>query len=167
MEDLGRIALIAAIVIGVVAMRLRGEPLRVRALVALPAIVTGIGLWDMYKHVHHASTGAVALFLVTVGTSIGFGMWRGTTIELSERRGYLYYRYRPLTLLVWVAAIAARGGELLLQHATGVASLGSQSLMVGLGATLIGEAAVVYPRATRLGVPFAPDDRRRRAGFSL
>ncbi|HVX43439.1 MAG TPA: hypothetical protein VHC49_06125 [Mycobacteriales bacterium] len=165
--ELGRIALIVAIVIGVVAMRLRGEPLRVKGLVVLPAAVTGIGLWDLYKHAHHVTAGAVAFFVLSIVTSIGFGLWRGSTIELSERRGYLYYRYRPMTLVVWVASFAARGLELLLQHAAGAASLGSQSLMVGLGATLLGEAALVYPRATRLGVPFAPDDRRGRTGLSF
>jgi hypothetical protein len=100
-------------------------------------------------------------------TSVGFGLWRGSTIELSERGGYLFYRYRPLTIAVWVASFGARGLELLLQHATGAAGLGSQSLMVSLGASLLGEAALVYPRATRLGVPFAPDDRRRPAGLSF
>jgi hypothetical protein len=42
----------------------------------------------------------------------------------------------------------------------------TSSLVLTLGVSFLGEAAVVGTRALRLGAPFAPRDARRTAGAS-
>lgn len=157
------IALIAVIVLAVIVLRLRGEPLRFRRLVVIPTVLAGIGLVKTAQDGADLTASTVAMLGVGIASALVLGAIRGRTIEVTERGGRVWYRYRPATVAVWVVSAAVRGAEVALQHHSGAADLGSGPLLLLLGASLLAEAAVVYPRAQRLGVPFAADDRSRPA----
>jgi len=159
--------LIAAAVVAlvyVVASRLAGQPLRTKQLVLLPLAMTVWGAVKLYPALQGVSALEVAFLAVEGGLAVVAGLTRGTTIQLFPRDGHLWYRYRPLTVAVWVALAVVRVGLGVAGHMLGVHSAvlnGALLLMFGL--SLLGEAAVVGWRALASGTPFAPNRRDRRS----
>jgi hypothetical protein len=154
-----QIVLIAAVVVYVVGGRMVGQPLRVRRLVVIPAIVTLFGLAQLS---HVDESGVLAL---VIGSVLGFGLGiaRGVTIHVYEKAGHVWFRYRWATLAVWAVTIAARVAMVFGMRQFGVDQLNLGGILVMFGLSLFGEAAVVATRAQRLGVPYAPDRRGARA----
>jgi hypothetical protein len=156
-----QILVILAIVALVVGRRLTGQPVSAGRLLALPAIVVVAG-GSQLSRVHGRLTVLdVGLLAAEVVLGAAFGVARGATIQLYPRDGHLWYRYRPLTIALWIASIVARIGVVILAHRFG-AGLASSATFVLLGLSLLGEAAVVGIRARRTGVPLAPG---RRAAY--
>ncbi len=101
--------------------------------------------------------------LVTGGlVAVAGGALRGRTVRIFVRDGHTWYRYTPVTLAVWAGLIALRFGQ-----AAAAVALGADrpvltaSLVLALGLSFLGEAAVVGPRAMATGAPFAPRRRDR------
>jgi hypothetical protein len=167
--NLVEIPLIAAAFGYVMWRRSAGEPLQARRLVILPAALLVWGGYQVSRH--HVTTLDVGLLVVEAAVALGLGLLRGLTIRVYEYAGHLWYRYRPLTLAVWVASALIRLGLGVGGHLLGASLATTVSLVFMLGVTFLGEAAVVGARALRTGVPFAPDRRstplagaRTRAG---
>jgi hypothetical protein len=157
------IAVAVAAVVYVVVSRLAGEPLRAKRLVLLPLVMTVWGATKLYPALQGVSALDVTFLAVEGGLAVVAGLARGTTIQLFARDGHLWYRYRPLTVAVWIALAVVRVGLGVAGHALVVHSAvlnGALLLMFGL--SLLGEAAVVGWRAFASGTPFAPDRRDRR-----
>jgi hypothetical protein len=155
-----RIALIVAAVGYVLVSRFRGQQVKPRRTAVLPLVLTVIGAVDV-SHAH--LTGIDLGYLVVSGLVVlALGALRGTSVHLYERNGFLWLRYRAISIAWWVAAIAARLGLMAAASAVGVtAGLATSSILLAAGLNLCGEAAVVLLRGTSSGVPFAPDDRSR------
>jgi hypothetical protein len=158
-------ALVAVAVLGYVfARRLSGEPLHARRLVLLPVALTG---WGGYTLAHtHMQARTLDLAVLAVGAAVGLigGMLRGATVRVFPRDGHLWYRYRPLTIAIWVVLIALRVGQTVAGHAVGAdTAVLSAGLPLMFGLSLLGEAAVVGGRGLRTGVPFAPRRPERPA----
>jgi hypothetical protein len=158
--EIAQLLLIVALLAYVIGRRLTGQPYTTGRLLTVPAIMVGYGLFELTKV--HVGPGAVAVLAVEAVVGLAFGVLRGLTIRLYERDGYLWYRYTPWTIALWIAAIAARIGVTVAAHAMG-ANLPTATLVAALGVSLLGEAAVVLPRARRTGVPMATDRRTARA----
>jgi len=153
-----QILLIAAIVIVVIGRRFAGEPLRSKSLI-IPLALTIWGLSQLRGQ--HLGGADIVLLVVEGVIGLGLGAVRGTTIKIYQRDGHLWMRYGWATLGVWIASIAVRFAFVFGAHLVGVHLSGNVALLVPLGASLLAESAVVAQRATRTGVPFAPDRRQR------
>lgn len=156
--NIAEILIVVVVVVAVVGRRLAGEPLTMKRLVVLPVILCAIGLAGLSK-ARHPGAADVGLVVVGLAVSLGLGMLRGRSVEVAVRNGVLWYRYRWATVAWWVAAAVARVGLMGVERMTHAGHLMSSSLLVGLAATFLGEAAIVYPRARALGAPFAADRR--------
>lgn len=156
--------LVIAVVVYTMARRFAGEPLTSRRLVAMPVVLTLIGVYQIAQvGLSHVTADLVALGLGGL-IAFGGGALRGRTVRIFVRDGHVWYRYTWVTLAVWGALIALRFA----QAATAVSFGADQAvltaaLLMTLGLSFLGEAAVVGPRAMATGAPFAPR-RRERAG---
>jgi hypothetical protein len=143
----------------VIFKQVRGEALRGKRAVLLPAILTVIGFTDL-----HASNGAhlqrADIICITVGAagSVLIGLAFGAVMRLENRGGYLWAQLPVWGLSLWGAMVVWRGFSYVLadsMHAHVAAS--SSTLLFGLGLNRLAQAAVVVPRAMSMGVPFAPE----------
>ena len=147
-------------IIGYVIFRqVRGEALRGKRAVLLPAILTVVGFTDL-----HASNGAhlqrADIVCITIGAvgSVLIGLAFGAVTRLESRGGYLRAQLPMWGLWLWGAMFAWRAVSYVLadaMHAHVAAS--SSTLLFGLGLNRLAQAAVVVPRAMSMGVPFAPE----------
>ena len=143
----------------VIFKQVRGEALRGKRAVLLPAILTVVGFTDL-----HASNGAhlqradVVCIAIGAAGSVLIGLAFGAITRLESRGGYLWAQLPMWGLWLWGAMFAWRGVSFVLadaMHAHVAAS--SSTLLFGLGLNRLAQAAVVVPRAMSMGVPFAPE----------
>ena len=143
----------------VIFKQVRGEALRGKRAVLLPAILTVIGFTNL-----HASNGAhlqrADIVCITIGAagSVVIGLAFGAITRLESRGGYLWAQLPVWGLWLWGAMFAWRAVSYVLadsMHAHVAAS--SSTLLFGLGLNRLAQAAVVVPRAMSMGVPFAPE----------
>jgi hypothetical protein len=150
-----QILLIAALVIYFIVRRLSGVPLVARRLVLVPALLVILGLTQLGR----LNVSDTAILVAEALVSFGLGALRGVTINLYEQAGHLWYRYRPVTVLLWVVSLAVR--VLLEIHPVGT-HLNASGLSIMLGISMLGEATIVAVKARHTGVPYAPDRRTAR-----
>jgi len=164
MSELLSIVLIVAAVGYVLVSRFRGQPIRLRRLVVLPLVLAVIGGAQLANGAPAGMTATNWLFLVGDGVLLlALGALRGNSVRLYPRDGYLWMRYRPATLAWWGVTILARVVLVLLGHLVGATvAVGGASMLLTVGLSLLGEAAVLVPRALSGGTPLAPDDRGSR-----
>ena len=149
-----------AAIVYVLFRRLAGEPLEGRRLVVLPLILLIVGVSQLNGA--HATSLDITVLVVEGAVAATLGAVRGLTVHVYERNGHLWYRYRPLTVVVWLASLLLRLGQVFAAHALGAdSSVLSAALLPLLGLSLLGEALVVGKRALATGVPFAPQGSRR------
>jgi hypothetical protein len=150
-----------AVVGYLMASRLRGRPLTWRRLLVMPAVLTVIGVVEIVGEASRIRGLGVGLLATGCVVSFGFGIARGATVVLLRRDGYLWQRYRPVTMLWWLVLVAVKGGmdgAALLLHAP--LAGGGPAILLTLGITLFGAAVAIAPRALASGVPFAQARQR-------
>jgi hypothetical protein len=146
-------------VVGLVIFRqVRGEPLRGKRTVVLPAILTVIGFSDLHGNAGHLQPADVTCLVIgTIGSAL-IGVGFGTMMRLEARNGYLWAQLPVRGLWLWVALAAWRVAAMALagaMHANVAAS--SSTLLFSLGINRLAQAAVIMLRALAVGVPFAPE----------
>jgi hypothetical protein len=139
--------------------QVRGEPLRGKRAVLLPAILTVIGFTDLHgtNGAHLGTSDITALVIGTAGSAL-IGLAFGAVMRLEERGGYLWAQLPKRGLWLWGAMVAWRlvaFGLAEAMHAHVAAS--SSTLLFSLGVNRLAQAAVIVPRAMAMGVPFAPE----------
>lgn len=137
------VVLIAAAIIYVMARRLMGEPAVGERLLVLPAVLGVIGLTQTSAH----SVAEVVFLVASAALSVVLGVLRGLTIRTYEQNGIVMLRYTAMTIVLWVAGIAARLVLNLLDPSAGRTSNG---LMLVVGAGLLAEGLVVLSKAVRV-----------------
>jgi hypothetical protein len=155
--------LAAVAVVGWIIFRqVRGEPLRGRRTVLLPAILTVIGFTDLHgahgAHGAHLGTADIAAITIGAAGSALIGLGFGAITRLEERGGYLWAQLPVYGLWLWLALFAWRGVAFVIadgMHAHVAAS--ASTLLFSLGVNRLAQAAVIVPRALAAGVPFAPE----------
>lgn len=141
------VVLIAAAIIYVMARRLTGEPAVGKRLLVLPAVLGVIGLTQTSVH----SLSAVVFLGASAALSVVFGLLRGLTIRTYEQNGIVMLRYTAMTVVLWVASIAARfaaGFVMNLIDPNAVRT--GNGLMLVFGAGLLAEGLVVLTKAVRV-----------------
>jgi hypothetical protein len=144
------IAIAAAVIIFVLAKRVRGEAVREpRKLFLLPVIVGIIGL----QNIAHAKPNTVDIAVIAVGSalSLGLGLLRGKFDRVSLMNGSPFMRWSAASIAILAVNVLAKlaldaGGR----AAGGGAAALSSSILLSLGLTLLGEAAVVWFRSQSL-----------------
>jgi hypothetical protein len=157
------IAIAIAVVVFVVARRVRGEAVREpKKLFLLPLVVGIIGLGN----VSHAKPNAIAITVIAAGSalSLGLGLLRGRFDKVSLVNGSPYMSWSTGSVIVLAVNVVAK----VLLDVVGVAAGGtssalSSSIMLSLGLTLLGEAAIVWMRAQSLGSGNTGTDQYRGA----
>ena len=150
---------VLGIICYVIYRQVKGEPLRGKRTVLLPAVLTLIGLLNLHGsgggHLGGADVACVAIG--TVG-SVAIGLAFGAVMRLESRDGYLWAQLPVRGLWLWAALAGWRVAVILLAaglHAHVAAS--AATLLLSLGANRLAQAAVVVARAAGMGVPFAPE----------
>ena len=149
------VLLVLAAIGYVLVRRFAGEPLEGRRLAVLPIVLVVVGVAQL-RGVHATPIDVVVLAVEGL-VAVGLGTVRGATVHVYARDGHLWYRYRPLTIAVWVVSALVRLGGSVAGHALGADTkvLGA-ALVLMVGLSLLGEALIVGRRALASGVPFAP-----------
>jgi hypothetical protein len=140
--------------------RLAGEPLEGRRLVVLPLVLLIVGVTQLNGA--HVTPLDVTLLVIGGAVAALLGAVRGLTVHVYAKGGHLWYRYRPVTIVVWAASLLLRLGQTVAGHALGAdAKVMGAALLPVLGLSLLAEGMVVGKRALATGVPFAPQGSRR------
>lgn len=148
-----------------VGRQIMGEPLRLKRLIGLPAVLTVVAVVD----VAHKGPGPTRLDLILVVTGCAvnavIGLAQGTLMRLEARDGYLWGQM-PTSVLWWWGAKVVSGVVLDgIGHALGAGmAVTSAVMLLRLGVNRLGQAAVVAPRALATGIPFAPEPTKDRPG---
>jgi hypothetical protein len=152
--------LIAALVVGVVVKRFRGEPLNARELLGAPAILTGAGVWSVAKTADVLT--ATDIGWVAGGSVLGFalGALRGRTVAVFERDGVAWQRYTVRTFLAAAGSFAVMGAFGYLAVRAGMHEH-AWPLTLSIGVSYLGESLAVALRGVATGLPFAPEGARR------
>lgn len=148
-----QILLIVAVAAWVIGRRLTGRPVDTRRSVVLPGVLAVYGWLLLSKTGTLTHTDQVWL-AVQGAVSIVIGLVRGSTVRLYERDGYVWSRYRPLTLVLWAGSIAARFALEAAAVASGAGRTAmAASTMLMFGLSLAAESLIVLPRAHASGIP--------------
>jgi hypothetical protein len=142
----------------VIYCQVKGQPLRGRRTVLLPAILTVIGFVNLRSGGAHLSGADITSLVIGAAGSAVIGLAFGAVTRLESRGGYLWAQLPLRGLWLWAALVAWRVVVILLAsglHANVAAS--SATLLFSLGINRLAQAAVIVMRATRMGVPFAPE----------
>lgn len=142
-------------------LRLLGEAVPApKKLFVLPVIVGAIGL----ENISRAKPNAIALGVIVTGSalSLGLGALRGRFDRLSVVNGAPYMAWTAGSVVLLVVNVLLK----LALDVSGVAAGGTKaaltgSILLSLGLTLLGEAAVIWVRAQSLTMVGAPEAQYR------
>ncbi|GAA3010595.1 DUF1453 domain-containing protein [Actinokineospora diospyrosa] len=152
---------VAVFVIGaivVVALRVIGEPLNWRDVVAPPLVLCAIGVWGVVRFPD--LTGAdIAWVVGSCVVGFAFGAARGATATIYTKNGELWQRYTKWSLALVVAGVVVSGAYTLLAVKLGMHD-GARPYQLAIGISFAGEAAVLIPRGLAMDTPFARDRER-------
>jgi hypothetical protein len=144
------IAIAAALIVFVLAKRVRGEAVREpKKLFLLPIVLGVIGL----QNVTHAKVNTIDIVVIAAGAalSLGLGLLRGRFDRVTLVNGSPFMSWSAASVAVFAGNVLAK----LALDAVGVAAGGTtaaltSSILLSLGLTLLGEAAVVWFRSQSL-----------------
>jgi hypothetical protein len=148
---LANIAIYLALITFVVARRMIGRPVGpVKKLFALPVIAIVIGWGDATRGLHKPVD--VTLTVVGCAISLVLGLARGRADRMSTRDGAPYVQWTWLSLGLFAALLLVKLALDLAGIAAGeTAAAAGRSLILTLGLTLLGEAAVIWYRSGGAG----------------
>ncbi|MEU4200702.1 DUF1453 domain-containing protein [Streptomyces sp. NPDC026294] len=147
-------AIIAAVLVLVVAKRLKGEPVTVRELFAGPAVLTGLGI--LFAAKADGVTGTdIAWVVPGAFLGLGLGAARGALVHLFEKDGTLWQRYTGRTFLVVIASLLVSAGYGVLAEHMGMHPY-ARPTQLTIGVSFLGESLLIHYRARKTGTPFAP-----------
>jgi hypothetical protein len=146
------------IVAYVIGRQLMGEPLRGKRVVLLPVILTVIGVLDLGGSKVHVRPIDIACLVVGGIIVAGIGAAQGLVTRLENRNGHLWGQLPVKGLWLWALLVASRVVMTLVAHGLGAeVAASSSTILLMLGISRLGQAAVVLPRAMSAGIPFAPE----------
>ncbi len=149
---------VIAIVVYVIGRQLRGEPLRGKRLILLPAILTVIGIVDLGGHHGHVGALDVLFIAISAAVAIAIGLAQGVSMRLESRDGALWGQLPVRALWLWLALIVARVLVMAVAHGTDAhLAAGSAPILMTLGLNRLAQAFVIGARAVAAGIPFAPE----------
>ncbi|GAA3451965.1 hypothetical protein [Dactylosporangium matsuzakiense] len=157
-----------AVIVLLMARRFAGEPLEARRLILPPVLLIVFGGYtlsqvDFAAAAQHPAVDGAVLGMGAI-VAVAGGIVRGLTVKVFVQNGHVWYRYTLVTIGVWIAMVALRVGQLFAGRALDAdQAVLSAGLLVILGLSFLGEAAIIGKRAIATGAPFAPKGARRAA----
>jgi hypothetical protein len=149
---------VVAIVFYVIGRQLRGEAVRGRRLIVLPAVLTAIGAVDLHSSHFAVRPVDVAILGLSGVIAAGIGVAQGSVMRLESRGGVLWAQLPVKGLWLWAALVGSRVAMTGLAIGSGAHLASSSStILLMLGINRLSQAAVVTPRAISAGIPFAPE----------
>jgi hypothetical protein len=149
---------VIAIVVYVIGRQLRGEPLRGKRLILLPAILTVIGIVDLSSHHGHVGALDVLFIAISAAVAIAIGLAQGLSMRLESRNGALWGQLPVSALWLWLALIVSRVLIIVVAHGAGAELAASTApILMTLGLNRLAQALVIGARAVSAGIPFAPE----------
>jgi hypothetical protein len=148
--NLTSIAIAVAVVVFILAKRLKGEAVPApKKLFILPIVVGAIGL----ENISHAKPNVIAVAVIVAGSalSLGLGMLRGRFNRVSLVNGAPFMAWTAGSVAVLIVNLFLK----LALDLGGVAAGGTKtaltsSILLSLGLTLLGEAGIVWLRSESL-----------------
>jgi hypothetical protein len=159
--EITTVLLVIAVLAYSMVRRFLGEPLTARRLVVLPLLLTAYGVFQVGQAGFAHSAADIAALVTGGVVAVAGGAVRGLTTRVFIRDGHVWYRYTWVTIAVWIGLIVLRFGQAAVAVALGAdRGVLAMALLMMLGLSFLGEAAVAGPRALATGASFAP--RRSR-----
>jgi hypothetical protein len=156
-----------AVIAFVIGQQVIGGPLRGKRVVALPAILTIIGVIDLSNSKAHVSATDVVLLIVSAAIAIAIGACLGAITRLERRDRYLWGQLPKKGLWLWGGLIVSRLAIVAIADACGAhLAAGTTAILLVLGLNRAAQALVVVPRAIAAGIPFAPEKDGKVFGAS-
>jgi hypothetical protein len=140
-----------AVVVLLVLAGIRGRELRPRKLFIVPGVVVLLGIAALLPQLSGRITPHgidAVLAVVDLALSVGLGAVRGRTVRIYLAAGTPWYRYGPVTVLLWGLSISLRFGLGVYGAHHGASPLvTSAGILLMLGLTLLAQNAIVFARA--------------------
>jgi len=150
------LAVVAIIALAIV-RQLKGEPLRGRRLLLLPAVLIVIGAVSLHS-THHLNIADAAGIGIGAVVAAGIGLGQGRLMRLEPRAGGLWGQMPMRSLWLWGALILSRLVMAVVAIPLGAhAIMSTDSILLVLGVNRLAQAAVIAYRARAAGIPFAPE----------
>jgi hypothetical protein len=122
-----------------------------RQRIGLIIAVVGLVLAIQYLQ-KHSGTVIIAALIGSLVLAAGFGAARAATVRIWTQNGQQWSQGNWLTVVLWVVAVAAHLGlDAALGSHKGLSGLGSATLVLYLGVSLLVQYLIVTYRAQRLG----------------
>ena len=158
------VAITLVILLLIVAKRVRGQRLRPHKLIILPLIPMLMGAGEAISLFADPRLGPIRLhgidylvLAVDLALSIAIGSVRGFTVRVYPKDGVTWYRYGPMTVLLWCLSITLRIAlGIYGSHRGATPLVTSDSVLVMLGLTLLIQNVIVLavvPSAVRTDSP--------------
>jgi hypothetical protein len=151
------VAAVVAVIIYVISRQLKGEPLRAKRVLVLPAVLAVVGLVDLNgsKGVNGADIACIAASALMAA---GIGAAQGARMRLEHRDGGLWGQMPVRSLWLWGALILSRLAVAVVAVPLGAHLASSTgSILLVLGLNRLAQALVITLRATAAGIPFAAE----------
>jgi hypothetical protein len=156
------VAIAALVFYRMIYRQLRGTLLSRKGLLLMPLILVAIGFFTAIQALPQAGAGELALLGADIVVLGALGALRSATTTLTRSGNTTFQKGSALTLVLWLATIAARVGFGFLGGTLGVSgALTSSTIMLTLGISIAVQNALTYYRIQRLGLPLI--DREPRA----
>lgn len=153
-----------AVVALMIASQVKGQALRGKRVLALPAVLLVVGLAGL-SNFHPVSPLDVALIGTSVLVAVVIGTAQGRCMHLEERDAGLWGRMPAGGLWLWAALILSRLLVTVVAVALGAkAASSTDAVLLVLGVNRLAQAGVVTLRALAAGVAFAPEKDGRVFG---
>jgi hypothetical protein len=158
MNDVLAVLAVVAVVAYVIVRQLKGEPIRGKRLIVLPAVLVLIGIMDLTSARPHPAVIDIFFLAISALITAGIGAGQGLMMHLEPRLGALWGKMPARGLWLWAALIAARVGLDVIASAAGAhVAASSTAILLMLGINRLAQAAVITSRALAAGIPFAPE----------
>jgi len=163
MSPLLEVVVAVGVIAYVIARQVRGEPMRIKRVVLLPAILTVAGLVELGRGQHPVRPVELLVPVPGAVIAVGIGLGQGWMMRLESRNGTLWGQMPIRGLALWLALIGSRLLLAWLAHGLdATAATGSSAILLMLGLSRLGQAAIVVLRAHWARMPFAPEQDSRR-----
>lgn len=165
MSDVIVILGVAAVIGWVIVRQLRGEPLRARRVVVLPAALVGYAVLSLSGE-HGVGIADVFCLGASGVLALLIGVGQGLVMHLENQDGGLWGQLPRRGLWLWAALVASRVLVTAMALAIGAhAATSTDSIILALGINRLAQAGVISLRAMVAGIPFAPEQDRRHGHF--
>ncbi len=146
------------IVVYAIGQQLVGSALSGKRVVALPAVLTVIGIIDISSQKSHPHATDIVMLVVSAAIAIATGAGLGAMTRLERRDGHLWAQLPKQGLWLWGGLIISRLVISGVAHAAGAqVAAGTAAILLMLGLNRAAQALVLVPRAIAAGIPFAPE----------